>query len=171
MIWLLKPDHAGATECAPAIARSRPSAGWRTCPARPRSSAWRRRWSICSATASPRCPAASGVRVARELDRIVARRGWPGAIVSDNGTELASNAILAWSDRHKVAWHYIAPGKPAQNAFIESFNGRPRRSLHAPAGPRRGAVDRRKIADSGARPHPTRAADQARPVRYHDPRL
>jgi putative transposase len=64
----------------------------------------------------------SGKRVARELDRIVARRGRPGGIVSDNGTELTSNAILAWSDRHKVAWHYIAPGKPVQNAFIESFN-------------------------------------------------
>ena len=71
----------------------------------------------------------SGIRVARELDRIVARRGRPGAIVSDNGTELTSNAILAWSDRHKVAWHYIAPGKPVQNAFIESFNGRLRDEL------------------------------------------
>jgi putative transposase len=71
----------------------------------------------------------SGVRVARELDRIVARRGRPGGIVSDNGTELTSNAILAWSDRQKVAWHYIAPGKPMQNAFIESFNGRLRDEL------------------------------------------
>ena len=71
----------------------------------------------------------SGVRVARELDRIVARRGRPGGIVSDNGTELTSNAILAWSDRQKVAWHYIAPGKPVQNAFIESFNGRLRDEL------------------------------------------
>lgn len=53
----------------------------------------------------------------------------PGGIVSDNGTELTSNAILAWSDRHKVAWHYIAPGKPVQNAFIESFNGRLRDEL------------------------------------------
>jgi putative transposase len=71
----------------------------------------------------------SGSRVARELDRIVARRGRPGGIVSDNGTEPTSNAILAWSDRQKVAWHYIAPGKPAQNAFIESFNGRLRDEL------------------------------------------
>ena len=71
----------------------------------------------------------SGKRVARELDLIVARRGRPGGIVSDNGTELTSNAILAWSDRRKVAWHYIAPGKPVQNAFIESFNGRLRDEL------------------------------------------
>ena len=65
----------------------------------------------------------SGIRVARELDKIVAVRGRPGGIVSDNGTELTSTAILAWSDRQKVAWHYIAPGKPVHNAFIESFNG------------------------------------------------
>jgi len=71
----------------------------------------------------------SGRRIARELDRIVARRGPPGGIVSDNGTELTSNAILGWSDRQKVAWHYIAPGKPVQNAFIESFNGRLRDEL------------------------------------------
>jgi putative transposase len=71
----------------------------------------------------------SGVRVARELDKIVAVRGRPGGIVSDNGTELTSTAILAWSDRRKVAWHYIAPGKPVQNAFIESFNGRLRDEL------------------------------------------
>jgi putative transposase len=45
-------------------------------------------------------------------------------IVSDNGSEFTSNAILAWADKAKVEWHYIAPGKPMQNAFIESFNGR-----------------------------------------------
>ena len=71
----------------------------------------------------------SGIRVARELDKIVAVRGRPGGIVSDNGTELTSTAILAWSDRQKVAWHYIAPGKPVHNAFIESFNGRLRHEL------------------------------------------
>lgn len=66
----------------------------------------------------------SGRRVARELDRIVAWRGKPASIVSDNGTELTSNAILAWAETNGVAWHYIEPGKPTQNAFIESFNGR-----------------------------------------------
>jgi putative transposase len=49
--------------------------------------------------------------------------------VSNNGTELTSNAILTWSGRHKADWHYIAPGKPVQNAFIESFNGRLRDEL------------------------------------------
>ena len=68
----------------------------------------------------------SGARVARELDTIIAWRGKPATIVSDNGTELTSNAILAWSERAGVRWHYIAPGKPQQNGFIESFNGRMR---------------------------------------------
>jgi putative transposase len=66
----------------------------------------------------------SGVRVARELDRIAELRGYPCLIVSDNGTELTSNAILAWQEEHKIEWHYIAPGKPMQNGFAESFIGR-----------------------------------------------
>ena len=44
--------------------------------------------------------------------------------VSDNGTELTSRAILRWSQEARVEWHYIAPGKPQQNAFVESFLGR-----------------------------------------------
>jgi putative transposase len=51
------------------------------------------------------------------------------AIVSDNGTELTSNAMLSWAGERCVAWHYIAPGKPSQNAFIERFNGRLRDEL------------------------------------------
>ena len=66
----------------------------------------------------------SGVRMARELDRIAETRGYPLMVVSDNGTEMTSNAILRWSQDHAVEWHYIAPGKPQQNGFIESFNGR-----------------------------------------------
>ena len=66
----------------------------------------------------------TGLRVARELDRIAELRGYPGMVVSDNGTELTSNAILAWQQERDVEWHYIAPGKPMQNGFVESFNGR-----------------------------------------------
>jgi putative transposase len=66
----------------------------------------------------------SGRRVARELNRLIAIRGKPRSIVSDNGTELTSNAILSWAAEVGVEWHYIDPGKPVQNAFIESFNGR-----------------------------------------------
>jgi putative transposase len=65
-----------------------------------------------------------GLRVARELDAVIARRGRPATIVSDNGTELTSMTMLRWSQEHGIAWHYIAPGKPQQNAFVESFNGR-----------------------------------------------
>jgi hypothetical protein len=66
----------------------------------------------------------SGARVVRELDAIIARRGRPLLCVSDNGTELTSTAILRWCQERGIAWHYIAPGKPQQNAFAESFNGR-----------------------------------------------
>ena len=48
----------------------------------------------------------------------------PRTIVSDNGAELTSMAILRWSKERHVEWHYIAPGKPYQNGFIESFNAR-----------------------------------------------
>jgi putative transposase len=71
----------------------------------------------------------SGIQVGREVDRLIADRGRPKMIVSDNGTELTSNAILQWADDRKVAWPYIAPGKPLQNAFAESFVGRPRDEL------------------------------------------
>lgn len=65
-----------------------------------------------------------GVRVARELDAMIRVYGKPQAIVSDNGTEFTSRAILAWQGAQGIAWHYIDPGKPQQNAFDESFNGR-----------------------------------------------
>lgn len=81
----------------------------------------------------------SGRRVARELMALIERRGKPGMIVSDNGTELTSNAILRWCSEHRIEWHYIAPGKPMQNGFVESFMyRRPRgrkcfeRDLHRP---------------------------------------
>ena len=66
----------------------------------------------------------SGLRVARELDAIIMRRRRPRMVVSDNGTELTSIAILKWSQDRRIEWHYTQPGKPTQNAFVESFNGR-----------------------------------------------
>ena len=71
----------------------------------------------------------SGRRVARELDALIGQRGRPDTIVSDNGTEYTSNAILGWADETGVGWHYIAPGKPQQNGHNESFNGRLRDEL------------------------------------------
>jgi transposase InsO family protein len=71
----------------------------------------------------------SGRRVARELTSLIERRGKPDMIVSDNGTEFTSNAMLSWAQEHQVVWHFIAPGKPMQNGFCESFNGRMRDEL------------------------------------------
>ena len=65
----------------------------------------------------------SGVRVVRELEQLIRVRGTPKIIVSDNGSELTSVAVLRWVPG-RVAWHYIEPGKPVQNAFVESFNSR-----------------------------------------------
>lgn len=65
----------------------------------------------------------SGRRVVRELDAIIAHRGRPSTVVSDNGTEFTGVAILRWSQDRLIDWHYGAPGKPMQNGFIESFNG------------------------------------------------
>ena len=71
----------------------------------------------------------SGRRVVRELTDLICERGKPGMIVSDNGTELTSNAVLAWCGDAQVKWHYTTPGKPTDNAFVESFNGRMRDEL------------------------------------------
>lgn len=71
----------------------------------------------------------SGHRVARELGELMERHGRPDMIVSDNGTELTSNAILTFTAERGIEWHYIAPGKPMQNGFVESFNGRMRDEL------------------------------------------
>jgi putative transposase len=66
----------------------------------------------------------SGLRVGREIVRIAAERGEPGMIVSDNGTEPTSNAMLGLQERIGMLRPYIAPGKPQQNGFVDSFNGR-----------------------------------------------
>jgi len=66
----------------------------------------------------------SGRRMVRELSDLIARRGAPKMIVSDNGTELTSNAVLAWCGDVGIEWHYIAPGRPMQNGFVESDTAR-----------------------------------------------
>ena len=65
-----------------------------------------------------------GARVVRELDMLIQRHGKPHCIVSDNGTELTSRAVLIWAQEHGIEWHYITPGKPRENGFTESLNGR-----------------------------------------------
>ena len=61
-----------------------------------------------------------GVRVVRELEWLAIARPLPQVIVSDNGTEFTSGAVLRWATG-RLGWHYIEPGKPVQNAFIESY--------------------------------------------------
>ena len=64
----------------------------------------------------------SGQRVAHELDRL--KRKLPKTIVCDNGPEFTSKAMFFWAKRTGVKLHFIQPGKPTQNAFVESFNGK-----------------------------------------------
>ncbi len=66
----------------------------------------------------------SGQRMGYTLDAIGSLRGLPDVIVLDNGPEMTSLAMLRWSQEHHVRLHHIAPGKPIQNAYIESFNGK-----------------------------------------------
>jgi putative transposase len=65
-----------------------------------------------------------GLRVRRVLDRIALERGLPEAIVVDNGPEFRGRALAAWSEQRGVRLEFIQPGKPVQNAYIESFHGR-----------------------------------------------
>ena len=79
-------------------------------------------------------------------------------IVSDHGTEFTSNAILAWSKDHRVEWHYIAPGNPMQNGYVESFNGRMRdellnESLFFGLDHARSAIAEWRLDFNTARPH------------------
>lgn len=66
----------------------------------------------------------NGARVTRVLDGLIELRGKPLAIRSDNGPEFAGNATDAWAYQRGVKLDFIQPGKPTQNAYIESFNGR-----------------------------------------------
>lgn len=66
----------------------------------------------------------SGQRVARFLDDLLKQRGKPRSITCDNGTEFTSKALFFWSKDEKVKLNFIQPGKPTQNAFVESFNGK-----------------------------------------------
>jgi putative transposase len=63
-------------------------------------------------------------RVVRVLDRLAVIRGLPQTIVVDNGPEFTSRALDAWAYEHGVQLHFIQPGKPVQNAYVESFNGK-----------------------------------------------
>ncbi len=66
----------------------------------------------------------TGKKVAEQLSRIVARRGSPESITSDNVSEFVGKAMEAWSHQNGVKLDFIRPGKPVENGFVESFNGR-----------------------------------------------
>jgi hypothetical protein len=68
--------------------------------------------------------ASSGTRLQRKAARTAVSDAAANSFRRCYGTELTSNAILAWSKDHKVEWHYIAPGMPMQNGYVERFNGR-----------------------------------------------
>ena len=65
-----------------------------------------------------------GERVCRILDRLFIGRPLPETMILDNGPEFSGTALDAWTSQHGVQLHFLQPGKPAQNAFIESFNGK-----------------------------------------------
>ena len=67
-----------------------------------------------------------GARVVRVLDRLAESRGLPGVITVDNGPEFAGKALDEWAYRRGVRLNFIRPGKPVENAYVESFNGRVR---------------------------------------------
>ena len=66
----------------------------------------------------------SGCRVARYLNELMSTRGKPKAVVCDNGPEFTSKAMFFWSKEQSIKINFIQPGKPTQNAFVESFNGK-----------------------------------------------
>ncbi len=68
----------------------------------------------------------TGARVVRVMERLREQRGLPQILVTDNGPEFAGRALDVWAYEQGVKLHFIEPGKPVQNAFIESFNGKMR---------------------------------------------
>lgn len=68
--------------------------------------------------------ALSGEKVALALEPVVSQRGVPMSITEDNGSEFASRAMDAWAYGHGISLDFIRPGKPVENGYIESFNGR-----------------------------------------------
>src|ERR1700748_2504677 len=79
-----------------------------------RESAWRSKWTRLW----------GGVRVRRVLEAVLEKRGKPEVIVLDNGPEFRGRVLAGWSEERRVRLQFIDPGKPMQNCFIESFNGR-----------------------------------------------
>jgi putative transposase len=104
----------------------------------------------------------------RELEALIARRGRPAMIVSDNGTELTARAVLEWTNRTGTLWHHIAPGKPTQNALVESFIGRFRdeclnEEVFASPAEARAVIERWRRDYNQVRPHSAHGGLTPRP--------
>lgn len=100
----------------------------------------------------------TGERVTRVLERLSHARGLPSVIQADNGPELRSRALDQWAYEHGVKLQFIAPGKPIQNAYIESFNARLREEcfnehVFLSLDDARGKIERWRIAYNRERPH------------------
>lgn len=99
-----------------------------------------------------------GLRVVQVLERVAQERGLPEAIQVDNGPEFISRVVDQWAYAHGVALHFIDPGKPVQNAFIESFNGKFRdeclnQSWYTSLEDARGIIEAWREDYNGVRPH------------------
>jgi putative transposase len=99
-----------------------------------------------------------GVRVVQVLERVAQERGLPKAIQVDNGPEFISRAVDQWAYANDVALHFIDPGKPVQNAFIESFNGKFRdeclnQNWHTSLADARRIIEAWRMDYNTARPH------------------
>jgi putative transposase len=99
-----------------------------------------------------------GARVVAVLDRLAGERGVPAELVLDNGPELTGRALDGWAARHAVRLRFIAPGKPSQNGFVESFNGRFRdecldRTWFTGLADARATVEGWRLDYNGRRPH------------------
>ena len=99
-----------------------------------------------------------GLRVARVLDQLAVLRGLPEEITVDNGPEFSGRVLDAWAYEHQVQLHFIEPGKPVQNAYIESFNGKLRDEClnehwFSTLGQARTTVEAWRDDYNGVRPH------------------
>ncbi len=99
-----------------------------------------------------------GARVVRVMDRLAQTWGIPRTIISDNGGEIIGRAMDAWANRHGVKLHFIDPGKPTQNAYIESFNGKFRdecldQNWFTDLADARGKIETWRVEYNTVRPH------------------
>lgn len=110
--------------------------------------------------------------MACQLDTLIARRGRPLTIVSDNGTEMTSRAMREWTNRSGVDWPHIAPGEPQQIGFVESLNGKLRdarlnEEAFGSLTEARAVIERWRLDDSHVRAHSAHGAPTPEAVRLH----